>query len=106
MYWALLHMPQRHCSRHRGGYGLHVRVKGNKEAAEMGMNSGFLGSILPGASLVVQTVKNLPAMQETHVQSLGQEDPLEKRMATRCSILGSRIPWTEELAKTVIQLSD
>ena len=34
------------------------------------------------ASLVTQTVKNLPAMQETHVQSLGQEDPLEKRMAT------------------------
>ena len=67
MYWALLHMPQRHCSRHRGGYGLHVRVKGNKEAAEMGMNSGFLGSILPGASLVVQTVKNLPAMRQTLV---------------------------------------
>ena len=39
------------------------------------------------ASLVAQLVKNLPAMQETHVQSLGQEDPLEKEMATHSSIL-------------------
>ena len=49
-----------------------------------------------GASLVVQTVKNLPAMQETRVQSLGVEDLLEKGMATHSSILASRIPWTEE----------
>ena len=41
-------------------------------------------------------VKNLPAMQETQVQSLGQEDPLEKKMATHSSILAWRIPWTEE----------
>ena len=41
-------------------------------------------------------VKNLPAMQETCVQSLGQEDPLEKGMATYSSILACRIPWTEE----------
>ena len=41
-------------------------------------------------------VKNLPAMQETGVQSLGQEDPLEKEMATQSSILVWRIPWTEE----------
>ena len=40
-----------------------------------------------GASLVVQVVKHLPAMQETQVQSLGQEDPLEKGMATHSSIL-------------------
>ena len=40
--------------------------------------------------------KNLPAMQETQVQSLGQEDPLEKKMATHSSILASKIPWTEE----------
>ena len=45
---------------------------------------------------MVQTVKNLPAMQETRVQSLGQEDPLEKRMASHSSILAWRIPWTEE----------
>ena len=41
-------------------------------------------------------VKNLPAMQEIWVQSLGQEDPLEKEMVTHFSILGWRIPWTEE----------
>ena len=41
-------------------------------------------------------VKNLPAMQATRVRSLGQEDPLEKGMATRSSILAWRIPWTEE----------
>ena len=41
-------------------------------------------------------VKNLPAMQETWVQSLGQKDPLEKGMAIHCSILAWRIPWTEE----------
>ena len=43
-----------------------------------------------GASLVAQTIKNLPAMQETHVQSLGQEDSLEKGMATHSSIGESR----------------
>ena len=46
--------------------------------------------------LVAQTVKNLPAMQETTVQSLGQEDPLEKGMATHSSVLAWEIPWTEE----------
>ena len=45
---------------------------------------------------MAQMAKNLPAMQETWVQSLGQEDPLEKRMATHSSILSWRIPWTEE----------
>ena len=47
-------------------------------------------------SLLPQSVKNLPAMQETWVQLLGREDPLEKEMATHCSILAWRIPWTEE----------
>ena len=56
----------------------------------------MLGSKYKGASLVAQTVKNLPAMQETQVQSLGQEDALEKGMATHSSILVLRIPWTEE----------
>ena len=41
-------------------------------------------------------VKNLPALQESRVQSLGREDPLEKGMATHSSILAWRIPWTEE----------
>ena len=48
------------------------------------------------ASLVSQTVKNLPAVQETLVQSLGQKDPLKKGVATHSSILAWRIPWTEE----------
>ena len=47
-------------------------------------------------SLVAQTVKNPPAIQETRVRSLGQEDPLEKGMAIHSSILAWRIPWTEE----------
>ena len=49
--------------------------------------------------LVAQIVKNLPIMQETWVQYLGQEDPLEKKMATDSSILAWRIPWTEELGE-------
>ena len=49
------------------------------------------------ASLVAQMVKNLPAMWETWVRSLGREDPLEKEMATHSSILAWRIPWAEEL---------
>ena len=47
-------------------------------------------------TLVAQTVKNLPAVQETWVLSLGREDPLEKGMAAHSSTLPSRIPWTEE----------
>ena len=46
---------------------------------------------------MAQTIKNLPAMQETWVQSLGWEDPLEKGMSTHSSILAWRIPWTESL---------
>ena len=48
----------------------------------------------PWASLVAQLVKHLPAMQETWVQSLGWEDPLEKGKATHFNILAWRIPWT------------
>ena len=47
-------------------------------------------------SLIAQLVKNLPAMQETRVQFLGWEDPLEKEMAAHSSILAWRIPWTED----------
>ena len=47
-------------------------------------------------TLVAQTVKSLPAMQETWVQSLGWDDPLEKKIATHSSNLAWRIPWTEE----------
>ena len=45
---------------------------------------------------MTQRVKNLPAMQQTQVQSLGWEDPLEKGLATHSSILAWKIPWTEE----------
>ena len=66
------------------------------------------------ASLIAQLVKNPPAMQEIGVQSLGWEDPLEKGMATRSSILAWKIPWTEEPGvlqsvgsqKSQIRLSD
>ena len=58
-------------------------------------NLRFQNSIIR-ASLVAQTIKNLPAMQETRIWSLVQEDPLEKGMATHSSILTWRIPWTEE----------
>ena len=61
-----------------------------------------------GVSLVGQTVKNLPAMQQTRVQLLGQEDPLEGKMAIQSSILAWRIPLTEEsgVAKNLTQLSN
>ena len=48
------------------------------------------------APLVAQMVKKLPAMQETQIQPLGQEDPLEEGMATHSNILAGRIPWAEE----------
>ena len=52
-----------------------------------------------GIYLVAQMVKNLPAMQETQVRSLDQEDPLEQGMVTHSSILAWTIPWTEEPGK-------
>ena len=61
-------------------------------------HTGFASaqSLVALASLVAQLVKNLPAMWETWVQSLGWEDPLEKEMATHYSIHACRMPWTEE----------
>ena len=49
-----------------------------------------------GTTLEAQMVENLPAVKDTQVWSLGQEEPLEKGMATHSSILAWRIPWTEE----------
>ena len=49
-----------------------------------------------GTSLVAQTVKRLSTMQETWVQALGWEDPLEKEMATHSSTIAWKIPWTED----------
>ena len=85
---------------------------GSSAGKESSCNAGDPGSIpgsgrSPGegigyplqyswASLMAQTVKNLPAMQDTWVQSLAWEDPLEKGKATHSSILAWRIPWTKE----------
>ena len=62
----------------------------------IGDRNGTISTRLP---LVAQMVKNLPAIQETRVQSLGQEDLLEKGRATHSSILAWRIPWTEETGR-------
>ena len=59
----------------------------------------YIFKIQRASSLVAQLVKNLTAMQETWIQSLGWEDPLEKEMTTHSSILAWRIPWTEELGR-------
>ena len=71
---------------------------------------GFIvGIIQEYRASLAQMVKNLPAMQETQVQSLGPEDPLEKEMATNSSILVWRIPQTEEpggIQSMVLQESD
>ena len=71
--------------------------------------SSILESVLKQASLIAQLVKNLPAMQETRVRFLGQEDPLEKEKATHSSMLAWRIPWKDEpggLLSTGSQESD
>ena len=65
----------------------------------MKLDRGLELCLEPWASLVAQQVKNLPAMQEIWVRSLGWEDPLEKEMATHSSILAWRIPWTENPGK-------
>ena len=55
-----------------------------------------MSSLASKASLVAQMLKNLPAMKETWVQFLSQENPLEKEMAVHYSILAWKVPWTEE----------
>ena len=88
--------------------GFPGRSAGKESACNAGDPSSITGSgRFPGEGmgypiqyswvfLIAQMVKNLPAMQETWVQSLGWEDPLEEGMATHSSILDWRIPWTEE----------
>ena len=70
------------------------REKGNGSPEGMSSNALSLGSSV--TSLVAQMVKHLPTMQETGVRSLGQEDPLEKRMAPHSSTLAWKVPWMEE----------
>ena len=65
---------------------------------EIGLQFLFLEMLLPGcfmATLIAQIVKNLPAVQETQGLILGQEDTLEKRLATHSSILAWRLPWAK-----------
>ena len=69
---------------------------GTGPASLVGILALILKAVRNEASLVAQIVKTLPAMQETWVQSLGQEDPLKKDMATHPSVFAWRIPWTEE----------
>ena len=72
-----------------------MRIGGDRELRVI----GEIYSYFFWASLLGQMVKNLPAMQETWVRSLSQEDPLEKEMATHSSPLAWGFPWTEEPGK-------
>ena len=86
------------------GVGCHFLLQG--VLSTRGSNLGLMRLLTAGRflitwvteapSLVAQTVKHLSTMQETWVQSLGQEDPLEKQMATHSSVLAWKIAWTEE----------
>ena len=75
-----------------------LRTPHNPNARGLGSicGQGTISHMPSWASLVAQSVKNLPVMQETWVRSLGQNVPLEKEMATHSSILAWRIPWVEE----------
>ena len=96
-------LPQQHGTRGANGLppiqGPHVSIATYSAHCWEGLRLPALswrGLSLHQASLVPETVKSQPAMQETQVCSLGWEDPLEKGMATHSSILAWRIPWTEE----------
>ena len=96
-----------------GGISHPWQVQVHSTAPPLG-SQGIVGAFTRGqASLVTQTVKRLPAMRETWVQSLGWEDPLEKEMETYSSTLAWKILWMEEpsryspgVAKSRTQLSD
>ena len=74
---------------------LDVKIKEQAVLQVMTTNNKLF-SIYYGVRVLAQRVKRLPAKQETWVRSLGQEDPLEKEMATHSSILAWKIPWTEK----------
>ena len=67
-----------------------------KDVWTFNISNLVLGSICKEVTLVSQTVKNLPAMRESRVWSVGQDDPMEKEVAIHSSILAWEIPWTEE----------
>ena len=83
----------------------HSRRKNTEKV--MLTKSGLIVARLPSsvASLVAQTVKNLPAMQETWVQTLGWEDPLEKGVATHSNILAWKVPWRGASQATVHEVT-
>ena len=103
-----IYYPTKHAHFYLGKYPQRLYSKSYPSLNHNMENSSspFHLSYLLGASLVAQTVNNLPAMQETQVQSLGWEDPLEKGMATYCSILAWRIPWTEEPGRVAKSQTD
>ena len=77
--------------------GFLQKHNGNRDPLSIFLFLPFpLDDFIKLASLVPQTVTNLPAVQEARVQSLGWEDPMEKGMATHSSVLAWRIPWIEE----------
>ena len=82
--------------KHRALPGNHLSFLQNQDIWDQAEYTNLMIMHTLGASLVAQMVKKLPAMQETQVQTLGGEDPLEKEMATYSNILPWRIPWTEE----------
>ena len=95
-YWNFCYMPQAGSVLERWRDLCTHSPKGREEQASISMGwwlGWFDQSQVPVGA---QPVKNLPAMQKTWVQSLGQEHPLEKGMETHSSILAWRIPWTEE----------
>ena len=92
-FWLVPLPPPVHCGI-RMAFLKHYFVQ--TVSACVQLPSMLLQIIIFSASLVAQAVKNLPAVQETQVGSLGREDPLEKGMATHSSILAWRIPWTED----------
>ena len=69
---------------------------GRLDSIPVGTTSFILALAMDWASLLAQTVRHLPTVWETRVQSLGWEDPLEKEMATHSSTAAWKIPWTEE----------
>ena len=73
-----------------------LQLPGDKRGRAITGRLGLTYAHRHWASLAAQRVKRPPPMQETRVRSLGQEDPLEKEMATHSSILAWRISWTEE----------
>ena len=100
--WLSMHTRTRKWDPTSGQHG-HKFLKKYKKCNNCVWNKRkFLASLLDpkvslgGISLVAQVVKSLPAMRETWVQSLGQEDPLENEIATHSSILVWKIPWIEE----------